>query len=552
MAASPMPSPALDGATPQSRARRGRTSTISSVAHSVQNVATELLHKDPPPGFFAATAEAAAHAPTIGEIRRGSFGADGWHAEPQVMQKRRTFSQGSGGKRRSHRLSTGSRERERAGVEREEQHGGLDVFPALTEEPSRVSRYDQAQSDQHTKAPASTEEQEDAREIAVNGPDNSINTDTTSRSRLRPLKTHGKVHTSGYIPPPTIPWTTSTWIGLKAFWKWFLTPFGFLITIYGLNVVAWGGMLFLLLCNASPAMCWAPIHSPATEGHRSLAAALALNNGQYPRYHNCNDINSPRRVWLEIDSQILNALFCVTGFGLIPWRFRDLWFLLRWRLTSEKRSGRERRMYGLRVLAGISRGWFRLPGSQTLDQLSYAEYERRLAKDDDGTSGALSAATTSTTEPRDIEAADTSSSSSSDLRLPLPTTKAPPDPLTSIRAPPTAPWKLDFFVWSQVINTFFQACLCGFMWGMTRYNRPSWATGLFIALGCIIAGVGGLVSFLEGKKVKRVEGWAAVFVEEAVAESFGGGGGGGDRGGSLERTGTGRESVHAGEKGKGG
>ncbi|KFY94778.1 hypothetical protein V498_03727 [Pseudogymnoascus sp. VKM F-4517 (FW-2822)] len=30
----------------------------------------------------------------------------------------------------------------------------------------------------------------------------------------------------------------------------------------------------------------------------------------------CDDINSPRRVWIEIDSQILNALFCVTGFGL--------------------------------------------------------------------------------------------------------------------------------------------------------------------------------------------------------------------------------------------
>jgi Protein of unknown function (DUF2985) len=30
---------------------------------------------------------------------------------------------------------------------------------------------------------------------------------------------------------------------------------GFLITIYFLNIVAWGGMLFLLLVNAAPAMC---------------------------------------------------------------------------------------------------------------------------------------------------------------------------------------------------------------------------------------------------------------------------------------------------------
>lgn len=53
------------------------------------------------------------------------------------------------------------------------------------------------------------------------------------------------------------PWSRSPAIGLKAFWRWFLTPLGFLVTIYALNVVAWGGMLFLLLCNAAPAMCWA-------------------------------------------------------------------------------------------------------------------------------------------------------------------------------------------------------------------------------------------------------------------------------------------------------
>ncbi|KAK4912793.1 hypothetical protein LTR66_017256, partial [Elasticomyces elasticus] len=38
------------------------------------------------------------------------------------------------------------------------------------------------------------------------------------------------------------------------------------------------------------------------------------------------------------------------------------------------------------------------------------------------------------------------------------------------------------------------------------YNRPSWTTGLFIALACIVAAVAGVVMFKEGKKVKRVEG----------------------------------------------
>ncbi len=44
------------------------------------------------------------------------------------------------------------------------------------------------------------------------------------------------------------------------------------------------------------------------------------------------------------------------------------------------------------------------------------------------------------------------------------------------------------------------------MWGMDRYERPPWSTGMFIALAVIVAAVGGIVSFQEGKNVKKVEG----------------------------------------------
>lgn len=176
-----------------------------------------------------------------------------------------------------------------------------------------------------------------------------------------------------------------------------------------LNVIGWGGMLFLLLCNAAPAMC-----TPS-----------------------CNDINSPRRIWIEIDSQILNALFCVTGFGLIPWRFRDLWYLLRWRVGGRRDA--------LVRLQGFHRPWFRGP----------------LLEDDDD---------------------------------------------TVLRAPQTQGWKLDFVVWMYVWNTFLQVVLSGFMWGMNRIERPSWSTGLFVALACIVAGAAGGMVWWEGKKVKRIEG----------------------------------------------
>lgn len=39
-----------------------------------------------------------------------------------------------------------------------------------------------------------------------------------------------------------------------------------------------------------------------------------------------------------------------------------------------------------------------------------------------------------------------------------------------------------------------------------RYKRPSWSTGLFVALACIVAALGGIMMFTEGKKVKKVEG----------------------------------------------
>jgi hypothetical protein len=82
----------------------------------------------------------------------------------------------------------------------------------------------------------------------------------------------------------------------------------------------------------------------------------------------------------------------------------------------------------------------------------------------------------------------------------------PSPPLTGIRAPATKVWKLDFVIWCMVWNTFAQCGLCGIMWGMNRYDRPSWATGFLVAIGMVIAMVGGYVMFLEGKKVKSIEG----------------------------------------------
>jgi len=65
---------------------------------------------------------------------------------------------------------------------------------------------------------------------------------------------------------------------------------------------------------------------------------------------------------------------------------------------------------------------------------------------------------------------------------------------------------MDAVIWLMVWNTFLQCVLSGFMWGFNRYDRPSWSTGLFVALACIVAALGGIVMFIEGKKVKGIEG----------------------------------------------
>lgn len=260
------------------------------------------------------------------------------------------------------------------------------------------------------------------------------------------------VYPTGYKFPPKHTWGEATIIGLKAFWKFTITPVGFLIVVYGLNVVAWGGMLFLLLIGGgSQYMCY-PVSAP-------------------PGYKDCNDINAPRRIWIEIDSQVLNALFCLTGFGLIPWRFRDLYYLLKFRIWHEHDA--------LRKLAGIHRSWFRLPGSEEL--------------------------------PSDL-AGPSFPDADENRALALPPSKSPDPPLTGFRAPATKLWKMDYVIWAYVINTFLQAVLSAFMWGYNRYARPSWSTGLFVGLACVVAALGGLMCFLEGKKTKAVEG---IPVEEA-------------------------------------
>lgn len=140
-----------------------------------------------------------------------------------------------------------------------------------------------------------------------------------------------------------------------------------------------------------------------------LKAAPAMN------HPSADDNSSPRKKWLEIDSQILNALFCVTAFGLAPWRFRDLhWFI---------QAAHMHKASAMQRLAAQNKSWFRPP-------TWYKE---------------------STERPEDAVKYTT---------------------FTGTEAPPTAIWKLGFTIWMMVMNTLLQAVLCFFMWHYNRIDRP--------------------------------------------------------------------------------
>jgi hypothetical protein len=234
--------------------------------------------------------------------------------------------------------------------------------------------------------------------------------------------------------PTTDPEILKTWkqtiiIGLAAFWRFFKTPTGFLITLYGLNVVAWGAMLFFLILKAAPAM-------------------------NHPDGGDAD--SSPRKIWIEIDSQILNALFCLTAWGLAPWRFRDLWWVCVWRFGRDTERGSK----AIRRLAARNVSWFRLQENDLMDH---------------GEAGV---------DPSLIRRSTFSGE----------------------KALPTAPWKMDFVVWMMVLNTLLQVGMAYMMWAYNRIDRLTWGAGLFIGLGCAVSMFGGLMCWWEGRKIKKIEG----------------------------------------------
>lgn len=255
---------------PNMEVRPGPPSTSDTFTGRLRSASDRIFNSNIPVGMWDATGNLASSAPSLQDIRRGSYGSGGWCHDRQLKDKDRRASLGRKGSAPQSPLMDGGRP-ELIG------HPSTHAHETLYEINSNTSP-------QHTRPSTSKDDKSHtAAEPEAKGTGiKAFNLDPALKQKTEPFD-------NGYQFPPKHTWSEATVIGLKAFWKFTWTPLGFFVVLYGLFVVAFGGMLFLLLCNAAPAMC-----KP-----------------------DCNDINSPRRIWVEYDSQIVNALFCVTGFGKI-------------------------------------------------------------------------------------------------------------------------------------------------------------------------------------------------------------------------------------------
>ncbi|KIV78664.1 hypothetical protein, variant [Exophiala sideris] len=450
--------------------RRGSiTSRMSTTARDrTGSLLQSFRESNPPLGMWQATGEVGSKIPTLPEIRNGAFANEGWTHEGQMEHRgtnphqihRQRIARTSSASTRTRKSSISAVAGAPASIA-EERH---EFFPKRTPTFQQEPLYEEA-----TGRQGRIEEIQPVQGTGEKRRDRAqtLEKDTSMASPQR--ETDGQVvpiqggpdetgsYPNGYRFPRKHTWKESTMIGLRAFWKFLLTPFGFIITIYGLNVVGWGAMIFFVLLNAAPAMC----------------------------HPSCNSNDSARKKWIEIDSQVLTGLFCVTAFGLLPWRARDLYYILRWRIGKNNNYHRR--------LAGIYRGWYRLPGSDQLpvDIGPPPVYNKKHPQSPE------SPPAFTDEEIAELEA---------NPAIPLPATSMPEPPLTGLRAPPSKGWYLDFVAWMYMFNTWFQVCLCVWMWHWGRITRPSWGTGLFITLGCLVAIFAGVLVFVQGNKVKRIEG----------------------------------------------
>ena len=88
------------------------------------------MEASPPPGMWAATGSVTAKAPTLADIRGGSFSETGWKGEPQRFKAERRGSEGASRLMNSAKRTSSSDKLKAQGGQQQEG----ELFPTVTEE----------------------------------------------------------------------------------------------------------------------------------------------------------------------------------------------------------------------------------------------------------------------------------------------------------------------------------------------------------------------------------------------------------------------------------
>lgn len=239
-----------------------RSRGSSSASSRLRRASLRFKESGPPLGAWHAAGEALGKAPTPNDIIKGSFSHDGWDgkiqrrnsivSEESVRKLARTTSNQA-----ATTLSTVPSELQ----PHQETEAENEPFPKYEARGKMTDQIFTRRStipidDDEDLAPDADEKpspKKPADPSTVGKPREKSGAITTRPTTLSPTPSINQgpdangVYPNGYKFPPKHTRAEAAKIGFKAFCKYAITIQGFLVVIYCLNIVAWGGMLFLLL-----------------------------------------------------------------------------------------------------------------------------------------------------------------------------------------------------------------------------------------------------------------------------------------------------------------
>jgi hypothetical protein len=155
---------------PSTNGRERSSTNASTVSGRLRSATGKLMEASPPPGMWAATGTAAAKAPSLSDIRTGSFGSGGWNEHVQRSRAGSRASQRASGSRTSTTATATSEQPEHAhaSTRRTSSNNALDTksFPALAEEETRQLAEQNTLQDNATSGTPSKQSSDTATEHA--------------------------------------------------------------------------------------------------------------------------------------------------------------------------------------------------------------------------------------------------------------------------------------------------------------------------------------------------------------------------------------------------